>query len=119
MCCGREDQPFGHSTICVQRNWAMGLAAPWGVTTASHTCVVRPWCNGFATQTMTPSRAEPKKLLLSSMVVKPDAPAARQHIMPWWEQFQVVRALVPSVEVPEAFRQATPSNPGQGCILRD
>ena len=34
--------PFGHSTICVQRNWAIGLAAPSGVTVASHTCVVRP-----------------------------------------------------------------------------
>jgi hypothetical protein len=34
--------PFGHRIICVQRNWAMDLAEPSAVTTASQTCVVRP-----------------------------------------------------------------------------
>src|SRR4030095_9712487 len=70
---GRKDHAFGHRIICVLRNWAMGRAAPSGVTVASQTCVVRPWCRGRATQTMVPSRALPKKLLLSSMVAKPTA----------------------------------------------
>jgi hypothetical protein len=38
-----QRQVFGQSTICVQRNWAMGFWLPSGVTTASQTWVDRPW----------------------------------------------------------------------------
>ena len=57
---------------------AIGLAR----TSASHTCVVRPLCIGRAVQTTMPSRAVPIRLLLSSMVVKPLAPAGRPRKVP-------------------------------------
>ena len=75
-------QGFGQRIICVQRNWAIGFPAPSVVTTASQTWVERPLCSGVATQLMVPSSAVPRKLLLSSMVVKPAAPSGRLRTVP-------------------------------------
>jgi hypothetical protein len=45
------------------------------LTTASQTCVVRPACTLLATVSIRPSRAVPRWLLFSSIVVKPLAPS--------------------------------------------
>src|SRR5262245_29029373 len=73
---------FCHKTICEQRNRA--IRAPFAslVTTASHTWVVRPRCSGVARHRITPSRAVPRKLDLSSMVVNPLAPSGRWVTQP-------------------------------------
>ena len=59
----------------MQRNSAIVFPVPALVTTASHTCVVRPACALVATVVMRPSRTVPRWLLFSSMVVKPLAPS--------------------------------------------
>ena len=67
----------GHRIICVQRNSAIVLPVSRCVTTASYTCVVRPRCCAVAMQSSVPSRAVPRKLDFSSIVVKPVAPSGR------------------------------------------
>ncbi len=58
-------------TICVLRNRAMVLPVDSLVTVTSHTWVLRPMWVGIARPTTrSPSRALPRKLHLSSMVVK-------------------------------------------------
>src|SRR5215471_1951941 len=67
----------GQRMSCVQRNSASVRPFDASVTTASHTCVVLPRCDGVATQVRRPSRAVPRKLVFSSIVVKFSAPGGR------------------------------------------
>ena len=60
-----------HRINWVQRNNATVLPVSRCVTTASHTCVVLPRCCAVATQSSVPSRAVPRWLDFSSIVVKP------------------------------------------------
>ena len=57
------------------------------VTVASHTCVVRPRWWGVASQEMAPSRAVPRKLLFSSIVVNPE----RYYLGRWTQQWLYLR----------------------------
>src|SRR6185437_9578034 len=63
--------------ICVQRKRAIVLPDFSDFTSASQTWVVRPLCTGVAMQVTSPSSVVPKKLLFSSIVVKPSASAGR------------------------------------------
>ncbi len=76
----RRIQPFGYRTICVQRNSAIVL--PLCVTVASQTWVVRPMWTAVAVHSMTPSRAVPRWLDLSSTVVKFWAPSGSDEMQP-------------------------------------
>lgn len=58
------------------------VALASSVTVASHTWVVRPRCWAVALHAIAPSRTVPRWLLLSSMVVKPLAPAGSVAMQP-------------------------------------
>src|SRR5688500_19016211 len=73
---------FCHKTIWVHRKSAILRSPPSSVTSASHTWVVRPRCTGVARHAMAPSRAVPRKLDFSSIVVKPLAPCGRLATQP-------------------------------------
>ena len=51
---------FGHKIICVQRNSASVRPLASSLTTASHTCVLRPRCWALATQATAPSVTVPR-----------------------------------------------------------
>ena len=53
----------------MQRNRAIVFWSSLRTTVASHTWVIRPRCTGRAVQAIVPSRAVPRKLVLSSTVV--------------------------------------------------
>src|SRR5581483_2452254 len=77
------DHRRGWSTIWVQRNRAMVLPVVWFTASASQTWVERPPCASRASQmTTSPSLAVPRKLALSSMVVKPLAPSGSEAMQP-------------------------------------
>ena len=65
--------PQNHLGAAEERDPSLRCAS--FVTTASHTWVVRPRCTGVARHRIAPSRAVPRKLAFSSMVVKPFAPS--------------------------------------------
>src|SRR5438874_9195654 len=79
-----NDYPdFGQRTICVQRKSAIVPPSSWRETVASQTCVVRPRCAGFAMHVSVPSRAVPRKLVFSSIVVKLSAPGGKCATQPY------------------------------------
>ena len=59
-------------------NIILAIVQPSGpLTVDAHTCVARPRCSASVTHASVPSRVVPRKLLFSSMVVKPLAPSGR------------------------------------------
>jgi hypothetical protein len=79
FCCrpAYAEASAGYRMSCVQRKSAITRPLASSITSASQTWVVRPPWASRASHASLPARAVPRKLVLSSIVVKPRPPSGR------------------------------------------